>query len=120
MTTTPRPQVHGLSLTPLTQCLHYHTPLDILAIKHACCQKFYACITCHNACETDHAPAVWRRDQREEKAVLCGACGTVGSVREYMEGGSRCAACGRGFNPGCRAHWGRYFEVGGEGEEQGR
>ncbi|KAF1999916.1 CHY zinc finger family protein [Amniculicola lignicola CBS 123094] len=106
----PKPKVHGLALTPLTQCIHYSTPLDIIAIKHACCGKFYACISCHNALES-HTPEIWSNQQRGEKAVLCGKCGHVASIGEYMEGGSRCGGCGEGFNPGCRGHWGMYFEV---------
>lgn len=106
----PPPPIHGLHLTPLTQCLHYHSPLDIIAIKHFCCKKFYACITCHDACET-HARAIWPVHQRHERAVMCGACKYVLTVQEYMECGSRCGNCGCGFNPGCRAHWGMYFDV---------
>lgn len=105
-----RPSVHGLSLTPSTQCEHYHSPLDIIAIKHFCCRKFYACITCHDALET-HKSGVWPRDQRDEKAVLCGACGHVLGVGEYMASGSRCTECEAGFNPGCKGHWKLYFEV---------
>ncbi|ORY15331.1 zinc finger CHY domain-containing protein [Clohesyomyces aquaticus] len=106
------PTVHGESVTSLTQCAHYHSAQDIIAIKHSCCQKFYACISCHNASESDHHnPEVWRKDQRDVKAVLCGACKGLLSVSEYMECGSRCPSCGRGFNPGCRGHWGLYFEV---------
>lgn len=117
MTSTPtntsarrRPSVHGLSLTPSTQCEHYHSPLDIIAIKHFCCGKFYACITCHDTLET-HKSGVWPRNQRDEKAVLCGACGHVLGVGEYMASGSRCTECEAGFNPGCKGHWGLYFEV---------
>jgi uncharacterized CHY-type Zn-finger protein len=112
----PRPIVHGLSLTPLTQCAHYSSPLDIIAIRHACCSKFYACIACHNALET-HEPTVWPISQRDERAVLCGRCGHVLGIGEYLGSESQCTECGRGFNPGCKGHWGRYFEV--EGGEVG-
>ncbi|KAF2873644.1 zinc finger CHY domain-containing protein [Massariosphaeria phaeospora] len=105
-----RPTVHGLAVSPATQCAHWASPLDIIAVKHACCRKFYACICCHNACEA-HEPEVWTRDRRAEKAVLCGACGHVLSVQEYMESGSRCPECREGFNPACKAHWGLYFEL---------
>ncbi|PVI01441.1 CHY zinc finger family protein [Periconia macrospinosa] len=105
-----RPSVHGLALTPLTQCQHYHSPLDIIAIQHFCCRKFYACISCHNALET-HTSDVWPREKREEKAVLCGKCGHVLGIEEYMNSGSRCTECREGFNPGCKGHWGLYFEV---------
>ncbi|EPE28314.1 zinc finger CHY protein [Glarea lozoyensis ATCC 20868] len=105
-----RPQVHGLSLTPPTQCVHYNTPLDIIAIKHKCCLTFYACISCHAAL-ADHPPQVWSKVEREEKAVLCGKCEGIMSIQEYMDAGDRCGNCGEGTNPGCKGHWGLYFEV---------
>ncbi|KAF2825631.1 zinc finger CHY domain-containing protein [Ophiobolus disseminans] len=111
---TPTPTIHGLSLTPLTQCAHWHSPLDIIAIKHFCCNKFYACISCHDACET-HPSGVWPSDQRRERAVVCGACRHVLTIDEYLACGSKCTACGSGFNPGCKGHWGLYFEMDGEG-----
>lgn len=111
------PTVHGLSVSPLTQCTHYSSPLDIIAIKHACCNKFYACISCHNALES-HKPDVWPRNKREEKTVLCGACKHALSVMEYLESGSQCSKCGSGFNPRCKRHWGMYFEVDAEEMEE--
>jgi uncharacterized CHY-type Zn-finger protein len=30
-----------------------------------------------------------------------------------MKSGSKCTACGSAFNPGCKNHWGMYFEVDG-------
>jgi uncharacterized CHY-type Zn-finger protein len=103
-------QVHGLSLTPLTQCAHWNSPLDIIAIRHACCGKLYACISCHDALE-DHPPGVWPLSQRNERAVLCGKCRHVLQIDEYLSSGSVCTSCGAGFNPGCKGHWGMYFEM---------
>ncbi|CAI6340938.1 unnamed protein product [Periconia digitata] len=111
-----RPSVSGLSLTPSTQCQHYHSPLDIIAIQHFCCRKFYACAKCHETLETHH-PEVWPRDQREAKAVLCGKCGRVLGVNEYMACGSQCPGCGEGFNPACKGHWSLYFEMGDDGDK---
>ena len=108
--TSSPPIVHGLSVTPLTQCAHWHSPLDIIAIKHFCCQKFYACISCHDAGEI-HKSGVWPKGQRNKGAVLCGACKHILSVDEYMNSGSRCTRCGEGFNPGCKNHWDLYFEI---------
>ena len=108
--------MHGLAITPLTQCTHYHSALDIIAIKHFCCGKFYACIRCHDELEA-HAPGVWPRDRRDERAVLCGGCQHVLGIGEYMACGGACTRCGRGFNPGCKRHWDMYFEGVEEGEE---
>lgn len=109
-TTNQPPQVHGLSLTSHTQCTHWSSPLDIIAIRHFCCNKFYACISCHKALEC-HPPTVWPLSQRHERAVLCGQCGHVLSVEEYLRCGSACTRCEVGFNPGCKGHWGMYFEL---------
>jgi len=106
------PTVHGFSVTPLTQCSHWHSPLDIIAIKHFCCQKFYACISCHDACES-HKSGVWPFEQRDDGAVLCGQCKHVLTVTEYMECGSKCTQCGSAFNPGCKNHWEMYFALNG-------
>jgi len=102
------PIVHGLTTTPSTQCAHYHSPLDIIAIKHKCCNKFYACISCHAALE-DHAAQVWRVDERAEKAVLCGSCKHILTIAEYLACGNACTGCGEGFNPGCKNHYDLYF-----------
>jgi len=121
--TLPPPTIHGLSLTPLTQCAHWHSPLDIIAIKHACCRKFYACVSCHNVLEEHHQPQVWKKEDWDEKAVICGQCKTVWSVQEYLEakigtdGKPQCGSCGAKWNPGCKKHWGLYFDVNGEIEQ---
>ena len=103
-------QVYGISVSPQTQCAHWHSPRDIIAIRHACCLKSYACISCHNALE-DHQPAVWPLSRRDERAVLCGQCKHVLRIAEYLQSGSRCTNCAAEFNPGCKGHWGMYFEL---------
>ena len=42
-------------------------------------------------------------------AVLCGVCGTVLTVAEYVDCDDRCPNCDAAFNPGCRRHYDRYF-----------
>jgi uncharacterized CHY-type Zn-finger protein len=106
------PTVYGISVSPLTQCAHWHSPLDIIAIKHFCCDKFYGCISCHDACEA-HKSDVWPWDRRNERVVLCGNCKYILTIDEYMKSGSKCTACGSAFNPGCKNHWGLYFGVDG-------
>jgi uncharacterized CHY-type Zn-finger protein len=106
------PDIHGIGLTSSTQCAHWHSPLDIIAIKHACCQKFYACISCHNTLESSHVPAVWKRKDWDEGAVFCGNCKRIWSVKEYLAGKeSKCGGCGVAWNPGCKNHWNLYFDV---------
>jgi uncharacterized CHY-type Zn-finger protein len=105
-----RPTVFGLDLDDATHCAHWHSPLDVIAIKMKCCGAYFACHDCHAAL-ADHPAEIWPRTQWEEPAVLCGVCGTELSVRTYMDCENRCPACGANFNPGCRTHYHLYFEA---------
>jgi uncharacterized CHY-type Zn-finger protein len=113
MRTIPDPdlpsEVRGVDLDPQTRCRHYQGALDIIAIKTKCCGVYYACKDCHIEL-ADHALFVWPRAQWDSKAVLCGACGAKLTINEYLHSGSRCPACGAGFNPDCRNHHHFYFE----------
>src|SRR5438552_17592567 len=104
------PQVRGLELDPQTRCLHYHTAVDIIAIKMRCCRVYYACKECHDAL-AGHEIELWPRNEWTEKAVLCGQCRTELSINDYMGSENRCPACGAELNPGCRKHYGFYFEL---------
>lgn len=103
-----RPAVHGLDLDAETRCAHWHSALDIIAIKMACCGTYYACRECHDAL-AGHPAAVWPQAAWDEPAILCGACGAELSVRAYLACESTCPACGAGFNPGCHKHRHLYF-----------
>ena len=102
------PPVLGVALDAQTRCAHWHSPLDVIAIKAGCCGTYYACKDCHEAL-ADHPLAPWPRARRDEPAVLCGVCRHELSVDAYMACGSTCPRCGAGFNPGCRNHWPFYF-----------
>ena len=105
----PRPDVHGVDLDPQTRCAHWHGALDIVALKLRCCGAYYACRDCHDAL-ADHPARVWPRSEWGASAVLCGACGSQMSVRQYLACGDRCPACAAPFNPGCKLHRHLYFE----------
>ena len=105
-----RPHVAGIDLDAQTRCAHWRTPLDIVAIKMKCCGVYYACKDCHDAL-AGHPIAVWPRGEWDERAILCGACGTQLSIRRYLEGANECPACRALFNPGCRHHHHFYFET---------
>lgn len=105
-----RPTVHGLDLDPETRCLHWRSPLDIIAIRMHCCGRYYACRACHEALE-DHAATVWPRSAWGQAAVLCGACGHELSVHAYLASDNRCPRCRAPFNPGCKNHYPLYFET---------
>lgn len=102
--------LHGVDIDAETRCAHWHSPLDIIAIKFKCCEHWYPCFDCH-AETAGHNPAVWPAEEFSEPAILCGACGRQLSVHEYLDCGSRCPECGRGFNPGCSKHLHLYFQV---------
>ena len=104
-----RPSVKGVDLDPQTRCAHWRSPLDIIAIRMRCCRTYYACRECHDEL-ADHAAMVWPAAEWDQPAVLCGACGTQLSVRDYLACDNRCPACAAPFNPGCANHYHLYFE----------
>jgi uncharacterized CHY-type Zn-finger protein len=102
--------VRGVHLASRTRCEHYHGPTDIIAIKMKCCGVYYACKDCHEAL-ADHRIETWPTSEWNQNAILCGACGTELTIRQYMQCGSRCPTCHEHFNPGCRNHYHFYFQV---------
>jgi len=103
------PRVRGVNLDSQTRCEHYHGPADIIAIKMKCCGLYYACKDCHEML-ADHPITVWPANEWNEPAILCGACGAMLTILQYMESDSRCPACSAQFNPGCRNHYHFYFQ----------
>ena len=103
-----RPPVHGRDLDPQTRCAHWHSPLDIIAIKMRCCRSYYACRECHDELAR-HPAEVWPVAEWDEPAILCGACGGELTINQYIGCDRRCPACGSGFNPGCVRHKHLYF-----------
>ena len=104
-----RARVFGPTIDDETRCIHYGTALDIVAIKFACCDRYYPCHRCHAESET-HEARRWAIDERQQKAVLCGACGTELTIQTYLAV-EACPSCGAEFNPRCRLHTHLYFEV---------
>lgn len=107
--TARRPPVHGPTVDEQTRCIHYSSEVDIVAIKLACCERYFPCIHCH-AEIADHDIATWQRDQFQERAILCGACGDELTIAAYRAT-DRCPSCRAPFNPRCRLHHHLYFDV---------
>jgi uncharacterized CHY-type Zn-finger protein len=103
-------KVVGIEVDPQTRCKHYATPVDIIAIKFPCCMTYYPCFQCH-AETADHQASVWRKDQFDEKAILCGACRTELTIQQYLTCNAKCPNCGAGFNSRCHNHYHLYFET---------
>lgn len=101
--------VNGIDVDEETRCMHWHSDLDVIAIKFKCCGDWFACFDCHEAV-VDHPHQVWPMTEFSTQAILCGACGDQMSVAQYIEGNSKCAKCGKHFNPGCSKHFHLYFE----------
>ncbi len=102
--------VYGVGLDQHGRCQHYHTERDIVAIKFACCNKYWACYQCHQAL-ADHPAQPWPKERCHENAILCGVCGTEHAVDVYLASQFKCPACLKPFNPGCARHYHLYFEL---------
>ena len=102
--------VYGINVDQQTRCAHYHTDRDIVAIKFKCCGLWFPCFECHKAV-ADHEPAVWPENEFDERAILCGGCGHLLTIREYFDYSPLCPVCEAGFNPGCTNHYHLYFDV---------
>ena len=101
--------LRGVRVDAETRCAHYDGHTDRVALRFGCCDVYYPCHRCHE--ETAGHPArPWPLARVDEPAVLCGACRTTLSAREYLASGHTCPACGAAFNPGCAAHRSLYFE----------
>lgn len=103
-------RVFGVDVDAETRCAHYASDRDVIAIKFACCDDYYPCLSCHDEL-TDHQPAVWKATEFDEPAVLCGQCGSELTITTYLDASSTCPHCEAAFNPGCRTHWPHYFDV---------
>jgi uncharacterized CHY-type Zn-finger protein len=102
------PEVRGLNLDAQTRCFHYHSPLDIIAIKMKCCATYYACKDCHDAL-AKHPLEPWPPSEAHTAAILCGACRTELTISAYLACNSICPACQAAFNPRCSNHHHFYF-----------
>jgi uncharacterized CHY-type Zn-finger protein len=92
-----------------TRCIHYHGPLDVIAMKFKCCKTYYCCYECHQEA-ADHKPALWGKTEWSEKAILCGGCRAELTIGQYRNSSYLCPLCGIAFNPKCQNHYHLYFE----------
>lgn len=103
-------EVFGKIIDENTRCEHYHSELDIIAIKFKCCDKYYPCYQCHEE-TAGHAAQTWSKTEWEMKAIFCGNCKTELTINEYMRSGNKCPNCKSLFNPNCSRHYHLYFQV---------
>jgi len=105
-----RVEIKGQLNDQETRCVHWDSKLDIVAIKFYCCEEYFACYDCHEE-EASHYLKTWPKHKFDEKAVMCGSCKHEMSINQYLNSRDRCPSCNAEFNPSCRNHWGRYFEL---------
>jgi uncharacterized CHY-type Zn-finger protein len=102
--------VHGQLVDDNTRCVHYHSALDIIAIKFKCCGEYYPCYQCHEE-TAGHTALAWEKDEWGTNAIFCGACKSELTIEQYMQSGNQCLYCSASFNPNCSKHYHLYFEV---------
>jgi uncharacterized CHY-type Zn-finger protein len=93
-----------------TRCSHYHSELDIIAIKFKCCDMYYPCYFCHQE-DADHSPIKWDKNEFDSPAILCGRCKKELTINEYMQSNAICPNCTSNFNPKCTNHFHFYFDI---------
>jgi uncharacterized CHY-type Zn-finger protein len=104
------PTVRGKVIDEYSRCVHYHSFLDVIAVKFKCCGEYYSCYYCHEE-ETDHELGLWKKNEFDTKAILCGICKNEMTINEYLESQNNCPFCNASFNPNCNNHHHLYFEV---------
>ncbi|MCP3027318.1 CHY zinc finger protein [Halobacillus sp. A5] len=103
------PKVKGLDVDSNTRCRHYHSEVDIIAIKFNCCHEYYACYYCHKEL-AGHKESTWPKNKRDEYAIMCGKCKKELTIHQYMNT-TNCPHCQHTFNERCRNHYPLYFEM---------
>jgi uncharacterized CHY-type Zn-finger protein len=103
-------KVAGKIIDSFTRCEHYHSELDIIAIKFPCCNTYYPCFDCHRE-TAGHDAVQWKKNEFDAKAVLCGNCKQELTVNEYVQSDNQCPFCKASFNPGCANHYELYFDI---------
>lgn len=106
-------EVHGSGVDAQTRCSHYHSEIDVIAIKFKCCSDWFPCYECHAEC-TNHPAKVWSLAEHEIRAILCGVCGHQLTIAEYLGCDAICPNCRSNFNPKCADHYELYFGVSSE------
>ena len=103
-------EVRGLSIDAQTRCLHWHSPVDIVALRFKCCGQYFACHACHEAM-AGHAALRYSFADENVTVALCGQCRHEMTLKEYLASDDRCPHCAAPFNPGCRHHVHLYFDL---------
>ena len=101
-------QINGLLVDDQSRCQHYHSTLDIVALKCSGCLKYYACYQCHDSLE-EHSFRAYPCQLKQDKVLICGVCRHEMTIEEYQQA-LVCSHCHSAFNPACSKHYDIYFE----------
>lgn len=103
-------KVKGKLIDQETRCIHFHSSLDVIAIKFKCCNEYYPCYQCHEEV-ADHPAQVWSQNDYDELAILCGVCKRELTINQYVKSRNKCPHCQALFNPNCSRHYHLYFNT---------
>ena len=106
--------IKGKAVDDNTRCIHWHSSLDVIALKLKCCGQYHCCISCHDELAF-HAVQRYNIDEEpDRKVIVCGCCKHEMSFQEYKscdrDSTFACAQCKAPFNPGCKLHYHLYFD----------
>lgn len=108
--------IKGILVDEDSRCKHWHSKLDVIALKFKCCPAvYYSCYSCHE--ETNPADHVVEKydlvADKNKNLVICGICKTEMTFDQYKnleeDGILKCYNCKSHFNPGCKYHYQAYF-----------
>ena len=113
--------IKGCLVDEFSRCEHWHSEIDVIALKFKCCPTvYYPCYSCHEeTTPADHK--VEKYDlvvDKDKNLVICGMCKTEMTFDKYRnteeDGILKCYNCKAHFNPGCKLHYKIYFDNLGE------
>ena len=61
--------VKGKPIDDQTRCAHYHSSLDVIAVKFKCCNEYYPCYYCHKE-SSDHPADTWKKNEQNNKSIM--------------------------------------------------
>lgn len=118
--------IKGQLVDDETRCTHWHSKLDILGLKFACCDNnYWTCYECHQELAGHPIERIKIAKHSTLKVVICGVCKSQLTWDEYQryanENNSKayddsvcsklsCIHCDSLFNPGCKLHYDIYFQ----------
>ncbi|SCU88745.1 LAME_0E01002g1_1 [Lachancea meyersii CBS 8951] len=106
----------GLLVDNQSRCVHWNSKLDVVCFRFKCCDRYYACHSCHDFLEEHPIQRYKVANDSTTHVVLCGVCRNTMTFDQYRNGltcGSnlQCPFCSAPFNPNCKLHYNIYFDI---------